>query len=1010
MTYRSRKETERRLRNSTKLGIESLESRLMNAAGGSTFPSLPSAGPPGPPALFSTVQNNAPTIKSSIFVEGGALVTGTSVRAAVLGADDGGENNLRYTWTVVTLPSNATVGFSTNANNAAKRTTLTFDRVGAYVIRVAVTDQAGLSASSTISLSVVPAVAQLQLLTPNGLPIQSNSTLQVTRANHRMQVRGLDQFGKVVGNLSRIDWTTLSAPPGGTVLTTVNAGVAAQSFSRAGNYRVRASIGSIQTEYNVSVVSTLAAVRIATNDGRVHADNARLNVGSVQQSFTLVSLDQFGHALATQPAAVWTTTTVPSGASLNLVTNGNNAVFTASRAAVYGIRATVGTLATNLSLNFVPTLGSLRFQTNSGTDIASTSVQTISGSSLALRLRGFDQFNNPIDRLPALRWLVVSGPSGGRITGSWSGGLATIGFDRAGSYIVNASIGTINTDLSVQVNQTLRSIAVTNAAGQALRPNDVLTVNTVNQVLNATGMDQFGFTMQSQPVFNWALVSAPTAGVPGFVTLSNTSRQIDFDRVGVYGVRIATAGLPDFATRILVTPLLSGLAVLPGTVTLNAGDTQQFIVEGRDQFNRFTTAPSGVAWSATGGTISASGLFTADAQAGNFSVSAVGGTFSGSAAVEILTGGTGPFTDPAIANLVAAYDVDSSISRLEMIDILRSAGLDGTVNGNELSDLRRLVSSTTYVMPEHVRALAKNVVHDNPANLRFQGQPAGNLAVGSSAGLLNSLIDKWFLGADLPEITNAVSGVTYQAATGRLFDSTPKLQDANQGSLGNSYFISALGAIAFRRPSAIQDMLIDNGDGTYTVRFFGGQLGNRIRNNVVTSGFVSGTGVPEYVTVNRMLPALSDGTLVYAQAGSTIADTMAVIWPALLEKAYAQWNETGKAGRNGTNAYSGIEGGWMSIVNAHVLGSNSTNHVLATSSPDLLIDALNAHRAVTIGTKANGTGDGLLPAHTYTITGYDRVTNTFTLHNPLGTNHPAPLTWTQLKANGTQFCVSDRPV
>ena len=69
-----------------------------------------------------------------------------------------------------------------------------------------------------------------------------------------------------------------------------------------------------------------------------------------------------------------------------------------------------------------------------------------------------------------------------------------------------------------------------------------------------------------------------------------------------------------------------------------------------------------------------------------------------------------------------------------------------------------------------------------------------------------------------------------------------------QGELGDCYFISSLGTIAKASPAAIRNMFIDNGDGTWTVRFYA-------------------NGTADYVTVDNMLPTDSNGYLVYADYG-----------------------------------------------------------------------------------------------------------------------------------------------
>ena len=289
-------------------------------------------------------------------------------------------------------------------------------------------------------------------------------------------------------------------------------------------------------------------------------------------------------------------------------------------------------------------------------------------------------------------------------------------------------------------------------------------------------------------------------------------------------------------------------------------------------------------------------------------------------------------------------------------------------------------------MPAYVRELAKDVVNANPANAKFKGATAGNLAAGSSATLLNNLVDKWFLGADEPVMSG--SGLSYQTSVGNLFNGTPSRNDAKQGQLGDCYFIAALASLADKNADAVRNLFIDNNDGTYTVRFYADS--NR---------------AADYVTVNRRLPT-SGGLLRYSGYGLSAASSATTLWIALAEKAYAQWNETGNEGRDGTNTYAAIEGGWMSYVNAQVLGTNSSNYSFSNTTKQSLINAINGNFAITLGTKTS-VNDGLVGGHAYSVTGYNAGTDTFTLHNPWGTSHPGALSWAQLQANCTSYTVAD---
>ena len=119
------------------------------------------------------------------------------------------------------------------------------------------------------------------------------------------------------------------------------------------------------------------------------------------------------------------------------------------------------------------------------------------------------------------------------------------------------------------------------------------------------------------------------------------------------------------------------------------------------------------------------------------------------------------------------------------------------------------------------------MVNGNAANATYQGQPLGNLAVGSSATQLNDLIDKWFFGTDLPTLCD--TSLVYTSTAGSLFPHTPSHTDEYQGELGDCYFISALGTLADSNPAAVENMFINNGDGTYTVRFYTGTVRNDLQ-------------------------------------------------------------------------------------------------------------------------------------------------------------------------------------
>jgi hypothetical protein len=319
-----------------------------------------------------------------------------------------------------------------------------------------------------------------------------------------------------------------------------------------------------------------------------------------------------------------------------------------------------------------------------------------------------------------------------------------------------------------------------------------------------------------------------------------------------------------------------------------------------------------------------------------------------------------------------------------MIALLREAGNDdGIVDATELADLRKMVgSAAALALADAVRVLAGKVVNTDPANAKFGSQTLGNLVASDSQAKLDKLIDKWFMGLDRPATT-----YTYRAANGSLFVNGAAITDIRQGYVGDCYLLAALGSVADIDGSLIQDMFTDNGDGTYTVRFF--------RN-----------GVKDYVTVDSFLPTDSAGRLVYASAGSSAASSSNELWVALAEKAYAQLNAAGWIGQDGTNSYKGIEGGWMEPVYEQILGNNAESFYKYSQAT--LVNALNAGKMVTIGTNGSTTS-GFVAGHAYIIKSYNASTGTFDLYNPWGTQHLSNVTFATLAANSAWASTAVKP-
>jgi hypothetical protein len=107
------------------------------------------------PFSLSNAGNAAPTIASLAAASPSPVTTGTTTNLSVLGNDDGGAENLTYTWVTTSLPAGAPApSFSINGTNASRNTTATFYKRGTYTFKVYITDSADLSNSSSVTMSV----------------------------------------------------------------------------------------------------------------------------------------------------------------------------------------------------------------------------------------------------------------------------------------------------------------------------------------------------------------------------------------------------------------------------------------------------------------------------------------------------------------------------------------------------------------------------------------------------------------------------------------------------------------------------------------------------------------------------------------------------------------------------------------------------------------------------------------------------------------------------------------
>jgi aryl-phospho-beta-D-glucosidase BglC (GH1 family) len=173
---------------------------MMLSYDGSSSP--PPSPPPSPPS-----SNQPPTVATPASASQ-SPVTGASVDLSVLGTDTDGGSDLTYTWSTTGTPP-APVSFSVNGSNAAQNTAATFSAAGQYTFQVTITDPAGLSVTSNVSVTVDPTLSSI-VVSPNSANVNAGATQQFT-------AQADDQFGNALADQPSFTW---SASGGDSINTT----------------------------------------------------------------------------------------------------------------------------------------------------------------------------------------------------------------------------------------------------------------------------------------------------------------------------------------------------------------------------------------------------------------------------------------------------------------------------------------------------------------------------------------------------------------------------------------------------------------------------------------------------------------------------------------------------------------------------------------------------------------------------------------------------------------------
>lgn len=546
------------------------------------------------------VVNQAPTVT----IAAGAAATSPTTRALSVGAnDDAGEAGLTYTWVATTAP--APVTFSANGSNAAKNTSASFTRAGAYVFAVTLKDAANLTAVSTVSVNVAQALMTVAVA-PASVGLATGRTQQFTAS-------GADQFGAAMSPAPTWVW---SASGGGTV--NAAGGLYTSGPAAGGPFIITAAsagkTGTAQVTVSVGTPPTVATAAAASANP----------VTGTTVMLSALGADDGAEAALTY---AWSVTGPAVAFSVNSTNAAKSTTATFTAPGSYVFTVTLKDASNLTATSTVAVVVSAQLQ---AVRISPQAVVVAPNGAQQFTLAAENQFGSPMTPAPTAVWGVPA--AAGMISAA---GLFRAANSAGGPFTLTASAGGKMASATVTVTSGGAPIVMTAATAT---PATVLGKSTAVRVL---GGDEGG---EAALVYRWS------AAGPGAVAFadngSNAAKNTTatFARAGSYTLTVVLQDGTGMTTpttlEVTVAQSLAAITVVPSAITVAGSGTQLFAAEARDQFDDVHATVPAVTWGVSGGgAIDAQGLFTARATLGGpYTVSASSSAIRGTALVTVGDG------------------------------------------------------------------------------------------------------------------------------------------------------------------------------------------------------------------------------------------------------------------------------------------------------------------------------------------------------------------------------------
>ncbi|MDP3156265.1 MAG: choice-of-anchor V domain-containing protein [Archangium sp.] len=421
-----------------------------------------------------------------------SALTGTTLTLTALGADDGGEGNLTYTWLV---EGGAAVAFSVNGTNEAKRTVATFAAAGSFTFTVVIRDLANLTATSSVPV-VITAQLQAVVVSPATAVVPPGGTRQLS-------ARVEDQFGNPLSPAPTVAWAVASAA--GTISTS---GLFRAAATPGGPYTVTATAGG-QAGNAVLSVNTGGAPQVS-----MAPSASPSTVLGKSTALRVLGSDEGGEA-----GLVYTWVALgPS--TVNFSENGSNAAKNTTahftRAGSYTLTVTLtdpSGMATDAVVDVTVA------QTLMTITVSPSAINVSPSGTQIFAAVANDQFGAPADAVPQVSW-TVSG--GGSID---SQGLFTARDTEGGPFTVTAAAGPVRGTAITRVGEGPSDLEAPSVTLGELAATLSGTVKLTVMAQDNVGVTQVTWVLDGKPL--GTVTTAPWDFVLRTRTLENGEHRLE---------------------------------------------------------------------------------------------------------------------------------------------------------------------------------------------------------------------------------------------------------------------------------------------------------------------------------------------------------------------------------------------------------------------------------------------------------------------------------------------------